>query len=486
MRAGPLSSPKVISLLNSCFVPVYVSDEVTAKGGSAPAEEKALAARIHREALERKLPAGSVHVYIVTPDGSPIDSLHVAEAARTERLVELLERAVKGLRLEAGKALIRPAAQSRPPAADPGSLIVHVTARGRKGASWNDFPSESWIVLGPREQAALLPAGDVAPGGSWEVGDGVAGEILCHFYPQTENNDAPASRILEQSLRATAVSAGEERIRARLDGRLRMRHDFYPGRDDGRVVDAVLAGYMDVDPRLRKVLVLRIVTERATYGPGTLDVAARSVDPAAGARARMGTRASRERVSDVEEVEALEVHVVRVERPQVVLAEDGGQVGVRHQVAARGHAGGDLAVDRPEALFLGEQAHVGQAEESLHVPHGFRRRKRRLEDRRVRGRAKVAHQRRPREAADSVPEGHRSSVDLGLHPPRGPLEPRRRKGFLLTPPAQFPREEVGDEPPQGLSLLLLEALQVAKDRGIDVHGRPRHSSVTVRARAIIS
>jgi hypothetical protein len=292
MRAGPLSSPKVISLLNSFFVPVYVSNEDTAKDGSAPPEEKALAGRIHREALEKKLPAGSVHVYIVTPDGSPIDSLHVADAARTERLVELLERAVKSLRLEAGagswgnagKALIPPSAQSKPPAAGSGSLIVHVTARGRNGASWDDFPSESWIVLGPREQAALLPAGEVRPGGSWEVGDGAAGEILRHFYPQTENNDAPASRIREQSLRATVVSAGEERIRARLDGRLRLRHDFYPGRDDGRVVDAVLAGYMDFDPRLRKVLVLRIVTERATYGPGTVDVAARSVDPAARAK----------------------------------------------------------------------------------------------------------------------------------------------------------------------------------------------------------
>lgn len=287
MRAGPLSSPKVISLLNAFFVPVYTSNEDTAKGGSAHDEEKALAGRIYREALEKKLSAGTVHVYIVTPDGRPIDSLHVAEAAKTERLVGLLERTVKDLDLTAGKPLVEPAAQSRPPAAEPGSLVIHVTARGQKGASWDDFPSESWIVLGPKEQAAILAAGEALVGASWEVEKHVAASILRHFYPQTENNNAPAGRILEHSLRATVVSAADGKTRARLDGRLKLRHDFYPGKDDGRVVDAVLLGYLDFTSDLRSVLVLRLVTERATYGPGTVDVAARSVGPGAGVK---GTR----------------------------------------------------------------------------------------------------------------------------------------------------------------------------------------------------
>ena len=274
MRAGPLSSPKVISLLNAFFVPVYTSNEDTAKGGRAPEEEKALADRIYREALDRKLSAGSVHVYVVTPEGHPVDSLHVAEAAKTERLVELLERAVKSFGLTAGKPLVEPSAQSRPPAAEPGSLVIHVTARGRKGASWDDFPSESCIVLGPREKAGILGAGESRVGASWEVEEQAASRILRHFYPQTENNDAPASRIREQSLRATVVSAENGKARARLDGRLKMRHDFYPGRDDGRIVDAVLAGYVDFTPD-GSILQLRLVTERATYGPGTVDVAAR-------------------------------------------------------------------------------------------------------------------------------------------------------------------------------------------------------------------
>jgi hypothetical protein len=289
MRAGPLSSPKVISLLNGFFVPVYISNEDTAKGGSAHPEEKALAARIYREALEKKLPAGSVHVYILTPGGSPIASLHVADAARTERLVELLERAVKDLGLEGARStrpLIEPAPQSRPGETEPGSdsprsspgLVVHVTARGRKGASWDDFPSESWVVLGPGEQGGLLPAGEVRTGDSWDVEKDAAAKVLRHFYPQTENNQAPASRIRKQSLRATVVSAADGKTRARLDGRLEMRHDFYPGRDDGRVVDAVLVGYMDLAPGPRKVLALRLVTEGASYGPGTVDVAATSVD----------------------------------------------------------------------------------------------------------------------------------------------------------------------------------------------------------------
>jgi hypothetical protein len=36
------------------------------------------------------------------------------------------------------------------------------------------------------------------------------------------------------------------------------------------------------------------------------------------------------------------------------------------------------------------------------------------------------------------------------------------------------REEIGDEPPQGFSFLLLQALEVLQDGGIDVDGGSRH------------
>ena len=53
MRAGPLSSPRVIDLLNARFVPVFAVNEDYRKGGSAPDEEKALYDRVYREALAK-------------------------------------------------------------------------------------------------------------------------------------------------------------------------------------------------------------------------------------------------------------------------------------------------------------------------------------------------------------------------------------------------------------------------------------------------
>ena len=56
-----------------------------------------------------------------------------------------------------------------------------------------------------------------------------------------------------------------------------MAHRFYPGRDDGNLVDAIVVGYLDFEPAKRRVLRLRLVSNGATCGRGTLDVAVRSV-----------------------------------------------------------------------------------------------------------------------------------------------------------------------------------------------------------------
>src|SRR6267143_357481 len=98
MRAGPLSNSKVIELLNRFFVPVYtVNEEYTSKG-SAPAEDKAERERIFREGYEHHWSVGTVHVYVLRPDGHLFGTLHVAEAARTKTLLGLLEKAVAELK----------------------------------------------------------------------------------------------------------------------------------------------------------------------------------------------------------------------------------------------------------------------------------------------------------------------------------------------------------------------------------------------------
>jgi hypothetical protein len=276
MRAGPFSSPKVIERLNGAFVPVFAINEDYRDDGPAPAEEKAEYRRIYREALDAKLSAGTVHAYVVDNAGHPIDSLHEADAARTDRLVAMLERVIRRLELTLGPPLVPPRALSAPPTCETGSLVLHLTARGH-GNSWDGFPSEDWIVLAPRDLEGVLPRGEVEAGRAWDVREDVATAILTHFYPQTENNDVSTHRFERRSLRGTIETVTDGVVHARIEGRVRMTHRFYPGREDGNVVDATVVGYLDFEPSTRLVRRLRLVTDRASYGTGTLEVAVRSV-----------------------------------------------------------------------------------------------------------------------------------------------------------------------------------------------------------------
>src|SRR5580765_7646930 len=98
MRAGPLSNTKVISLLNSYFVPVYTANEDYSAKGSAPPEEKAERNRIFQEGYTAKWSVGTVHVYLLNPEGHLMDSMHVAEAAKATSLIAMLEKAISALK----------------------------------------------------------------------------------------------------------------------------------------------------------------------------------------------------------------------------------------------------------------------------------------------------------------------------------------------------------------------------------------------------
>jgi hypothetical protein len=276
MRASSLSNERVVSLLNRYFVPVYVSNEDYRGDGSAPAAERAEYDRIYREALTGGMSAGTVHAYVVTPDGHPIDSLHVARAAQPKLLIEMLERTVRKMHLREGKPAVAPAVQSTRPKGEPDSLTLHLTARVLRGGAWGEFPAEDWIVLRPEEWKKLLPAGAVAAGRSWDFDRAVAAKVLTHFYPATENNDLTTNRLHEQALKATVLSVHDGVVRARIDGRLKMKHPFYH-RDDNNVVEATVVGVLEFEPGKGRIRSLRVVTDKATYGGGTFAVALRSL-----------------------------------------------------------------------------------------------------------------------------------------------------------------------------------------------------------------
>jgi hypothetical protein len=295
MRAGPLSNTKVVSLLNRYFVPVYAVNEDYRKGGSAPAAEKAEYLRIYHAALKAKLSTGTVHVYILDSKARPIDSLHVATAAKVDRLLDLLERTIKKLGTPEGKPLVKPSPQSAAPRKEATDLVLHVTARylvrdgkdlvplGKKAnlgetrhASWWALPSENWVVLKAADWARLLPAGEVRPRSSWSLDKKVGARVLTYFYPQTENNDTAKNRIDEQELKATVLSVKGGVVRARIDGRLKMKHPFYH-KDDSKVVEATVVGLIEFEQRKNKVRSLQLATDQATYGPAHFGVAVRLV-----------------------------------------------------------------------------------------------------------------------------------------------------------------------------------------------------------------
>ena len=84
MRAGPLSNPKVIELLNGYFVPVYTSNDFISGPADSSKEEQKERERVYRAFLEAKLSAGSVHVYVLSPDAVPLGSIHVAHACEKD------------------------------------------------------------------------------------------------------------------------------------------------------------------------------------------------------------------------------------------------------------------------------------------------------------------------------------------------------------------------------------------------------------------
>lgn len=246
------------------------------EGGAAVPEEKKAYQRIYHAALEAKLSTGTVHVYVLTPDGKPMDTIHVAHA-NTKKVLEVLRKAIGELHVPAGKPLVAPAPQSKPPHGEPGSLVLHLTARSLDGKGcWTETPSEDWILLRETEWKKLLPPPGASPGSAWSIDPDVAGKVYRHFYPNSENNDVSKNAIVRQALEAKLISVKDGVARVRLDGSLRMRHFFYHKRDDG-LVEAEVTGYLEIDLGQGRIKTLRAVAENAKYNGGTFGVAVRSV-----------------------------------------------------------------------------------------------------------------------------------------------------------------------------------------------------------------
>lgn len=250
--------------------------------------------REKRTAGKPELSVGTVHAYVLSPDGKPMDSLHVADAM-PNKVAAMLERAIAALKTPRGEILLKPVSQSAAPTCDKEALVLHLTTRylvprgqaearknvdddfvpiqavlgKERSGQWSALPSEDWIVLSKKEWAKLLPTGSTETGRSWDIDREVATTLLTRFYPTTENNDLTTNRIDRLSLKGTIVSVKDGIARARLEGSLKMKHTFYPGRDDDNFVEATVLGYVDFKTAGPVILKLRLVTDRASYGGET-------------------------------------------------------------------------------------------------------------------------------------------------------------------------------------------------------------------------
>jgi hypothetical protein len=271
MRAGPLSNTNIIGLLNAYFVPVYVVNEDYSRNGTAPKEEKAELQALFKAGHEAKKSVGSVHVYILKPDGGFLDSLHVAEAAKTKILETTLQKAVHDLSLQPGPPLIKPQPQSAAPACDSDSLLLHLVSRSVDGrGAWTEFPVENWITLSADEQKALLPSAATA---SWTPDLVVMKKLFQYFYPATENNSVEKNRFRDCSVKGTLVPGKQNQ--AELEAAFTMDHSFYH-REDGKTVTATVLGFLNFDPATKRVTHLQMTTRTADYNGGKFAVAVQS------------------------------------------------------------------------------------------------------------------------------------------------------------------------------------------------------------------
>ena len=218
------------------------------------------------EFFTRKLGIGDVHVYIVAPDKSAVASLSVAEAQQPGRMIPFLEGVIGKLHLTAGAPAIVPHPTSRPPAVAGDSLVVHLVSRSLAGGSWHEFPAENWIVLSRPEWSELLPRGPVAAKSSWTVPQGVAARLAEWVYPQNEERTGKnRSRVDGADFAITAVTVQGSLVRARIQGKIRLMHSFYPGGASQDFAVSELNGYMDFDTAQHRIQRLRIVTTKADY-----------------------------------------------------------------------------------------------------------------------------------------------------------------------------------------------------------------------------
>src|SRR5262245_28625515 len=103
-------------------------EDYQGKGARVPKEEQQAYEKIYHAALAKKLSTGTVHLYFLTPDGDPVDTIHVAHAT-PDQVIATARSVIEKLRTPEGQTLVAPRPQAVPPNVPEGSLVLHLIAR---------------------------------------------------------------------------------------------------------------------------------------------------------------------------------------------------------------------------------------------------------------------------------------------------------------------------------------------------------------------
>jgi hypothetical protein len=265
----------VIEMLNKYFVPVYISNEDYQGKGAIVAKEEFLAwQKIYHDALKEKRHAGSVCVYLVDGDSKGLASLIVSKAAEKDHLLKLLQATVDKLKVKGGEPVLPVVCQAPPPPANPGDLVLHLVSRADHKGSWGEFPAENWITLKEAESKQWLPP-TAKPGATYSIPDKEATKVLTYFFPQTEvcdfeklvEPDGPyLHRIEKIKLQGKVLNSKDGIVMIRLDGNLKVKHKFYPGRDDNNYAESTIVGYLQLNQKTGRISRLALTTTQARYG----------------------------------------------------------------------------------------------------------------------------------------------------------------------------------------------------------------------------
>lgn len=274
MRAGPLSDDRIIKILNSSFVPYYVTfqDYVAGINGVSK-EESAEFNRIMAEFAKTNFSRGTVHVYVFTAGLAPLGTLHVAESAKIDVLLPFLNNVVSKLHVAAAPPSFTPRPQSAPPAAPKDSLVLHVFIRGLTLVT--EFPHEDWVVLTPPEVQRLLPPPSAAAGTQWPLDHAASSKFGERLHPTLEWLVADPegrykTRIDNLDIQATMLPpTGEGVSIAKLEGKIQMFRPAYGYEPAKSNVRANLTGYMKFKDR--RVLSFELIVKDAFYGDGSVN-----------------------------------------------------------------------------------------------------------------------------------------------------------------------------------------------------------------------